>query len=217
MLAGKKPPLASEWACAWDVFIWVPGRVLEEIIPFLLPPLHLPFGGQHSVIMKWTRHSYCYLEENVNSGSLSGKYFLNGVFLYQLRMGTCFYTREKWWNKGYWFSSLGFFFNLFSSLICLKTPWPGSSLGSSSCAGAASGASEEDKLVQQRSPVSSFSGTELLLDWLTPLSSCLNEAPSHSYRHSWFCLNGVYPLLSVSVSTMSAQTAFSFLDDFTFD
>lgn len=57
-----------------------------------------------------------------------------------------------------------FFLNLFSSLICLKTPWPGSSLGSSSCAGAASGASEEDKLVQRRSPVSSFSGTELLLD-----------------------------------------------------
>lgn len=109
MLAGKKPPLASEWACAWDVFIWVPGCVLDEIIPFLLPPLYLPFGGQHSIIVKWTRHSCCYLKENINSGRLSGKYFSNGVFLYQLRMGTCFYTREKWWNKGYWFSSLGFF------------------------------------------------------------------------------------------------------------
>lgn len=172
----------------------------------------------------WTAFSYHEMdkaflllpERKRKHGRLSGKYFLNGVFLYQLRMGTCFYTREKWWNKGYWFSSLGFFLNLFSSLICLKTPWPGSSLGSSSCAGAASGASEEDKLVQQRYPVSSFSGTELLLDWLTPLSSCLNEAPSHSYRHSWFCLNGVYPLLSVSASTTSAQTASSSLDDFTF-
>lgn len=180
MLAGKKPPLASEWACAWDVFIWVPGRVLDEIIPFLLPPLCLPFGGQHSIIVKWTRHSCCYLKENINSGRLSGKYFSNGVFLYQLRMGTCFYTREKWWNKGYWFSSLGFLKPLFF-IDLSQTPWPGLSLGSSSRAGAVSGASEEDKLVQQWSPVSSFSGTELLLDWLPPLPRCLNEAPSHSH------------------------------------